>query len=188
MQSGSNNWSFLLKRQRLSRQLRAVMVYQTSWIKPSWKARKFCLNFNCLGISHRRKYMKQFKLTLIIDFMEILEITLLLSAVIGHNFLLKIITVTRLNSLNVLRFCDYFPLWNYRQQMFPSGTSSQQAHCLVDCRRLRRGFTIRLKRLKPRAADFGGPQNFGSKTISRIFVSNCIFVLFWFTAHFLLCR
>jgi len=25
------------------------------------------------------------------------------------------------------------------------------------------GFTIRLKRLKPRAPDFGGPQNFGSK-------------------------
>jgi len=27
----------------------------------------------------------------------------------------------------------------------------------------RRGFTIRLKRLKPRAPDFGGPQNFGNK-------------------------
>jgi len=27
----------------------------------------------------------------------------------------------------------------------------------------RRGFTIRLKRLKPRAPDFGGPQNFVSK-------------------------
>ena len=28
---------------------------------------------------------------------------------------------------------------------------------------VRRGFTIRLKRLKPRAPDFGGPQNFERK-------------------------
>ena len=28
---------------------------------------------------------------------------------------------------------------------------------------VRRGFTIRLKRLNPRAPEFGGPQNFGSK-------------------------
>jgi len=28
---------------------------------------------------------------------------------------------------------------------------------------VRRGFTIRLKRLKPRASDFGGTQNFQSK-------------------------
>ena len=27
----------------------------------------------------------------------------------------------------------------------------------------RRGFTIRLKRLKPKAPNFGGPENFGSK-------------------------
>ena len=41
------------------------------------------------------------------------------------------------------------------------------------------GFTIRLKRLKPRAPDFGGPQILGVKTISSISVSNyiCIFVL-----------
>jgi len=31
------------------------------------------------------------------------------------------------------------------------------------CSLLRRGFTIRLKRLKPRAPDFGAPQNFRSK-------------------------
>jgi len=44
---------------------------------------------------------------------------------------------------------------------------------------LRSGFTIRLKRLKPRAPDFGGPQNFGSKKNFQHFLSNyiCIFVL-----------
>jgi len=43
----------------------------------------------------------------------------------------------------------------------------------------RRGFTIRLKRLKPRAPDFWGPQNFGSKENFQYFRSNhiCIFVL-----------
>jgi len=43
----------------------------------------------------------------------------------------------------------------------------------------RRGFTIRLKRLKPRAPDFEGPQNFGSKDNFQHFLSNyvCIFLL-----------
>jgi len=43
----------------------------------------------------------------------------------------------------------------------------------------RRGFTIRLKRLKPRAPDFGGPQNFGSKDNFQHFCKQyiCIFVL-----------
>ena len=51
----------------------------------------------------------------------------------------------------------------------------------------RRGFTIRLKRLKPRAPDFGRPQNFASRTISSI-SANIIFVfLFWFNTRFLLC-
>jgi len=47
------------------------------------------------------------------------------------------------------------------------------------CIDVRCGFTIRLKRLKPWAPNFGGPQNFGSRTISSIPVSNytCIFVL-----------
>ena len=44
---------------------------------------------------------------------------------------------------------------------------------------VRCGFTIRLERLKPRAPDFGGDQNFRSKDISSIFVSNyiCIFLV-----------
>jgi len=42
----------------------------------------------------------------------------------------------------------------------------------------RRGFTIRLKRLKPRDPDFGRPQNFGVRTISSIFVSNLFVFLF----------
>jgi len=44
---------------------------------------------------------------------------------------------------------------------------------------LRRGFTIRLKRLKPRAPDFGGPQNFESKDNFLHFCRHyiCIFVL-----------
>ena len=39
--------------------------------------------------------------------------------------------------------------------------------------------TIRLKRLKPRAPDFGGPQNFGSKDNFQQFCKHyiCIFVL-----------
>jgi len=43
----------------------------------------------------------------------------------------------------------------------------------------RRGFTIRLKRLKPRAPDFGGPQNFGNKDNFQHFCKHCvcIFVL-----------
>jgi len=43
----------------------------------------------------------------------------------------------------------------------------------------RRGFTIRLKRLKPRAPEFGDPKNLEVRTISSISVSNyiCIFVL-----------
>jgi len=47
------------------------------------------------------------------------------------------------------------------------------------CSLLRRGFTIRLKRLKPRAPILGRPKISGVRTISSIFVSNyiCIFVL-----------
>jgi len=43
----------------------------------------------------------------------------------------------------------------------------------------RGGFIIRLKRLKPRAPNFEGAQNFGSRTISSISASNytCAFVL-----------
>jgi len=43
----------------------------------------------------------------------------------------------------------------------------------------RRGFTIRLKRLKPRAPIFGGPKILVARKISSIFASNyiCIFVL-----------
>jgi len=41
-----------------------------------------------------------------------------------------------------------------------------------DC--IRRGFIIRLKRLKPSAPDFEEPQDFGSKENFHIFVSNCI--------------
>jgi len=40
----------------------------------------------------------------------------------------------------------------------------------------RRGFTIRLTRLKPRAPDFGGPKRLGVRTISSIPIS-IIFVL-----------
>ena len=54
---------------------------------------------------------------------------------------------------------------------------------------IRRGFTIRLKRLKPRIPDFGGPQNLGSKNNFQHFCKQYIFVaLFWFIAHVLLCR
>jgi len=42
---------------------------------------------------------------------------------------------------------------------------------------LRRGFTIRLKRLKPRAPDLGGPKISGARTISSTFVSNYICML-----------
>jgi len=43
----------------------------------------------------------------------------------------------------------------------------------------RRGFTIRLKRLKPRAPDFGGHQNCGSKDNFQHFCRHyiCNFVL-----------
>jgi len=43
----------------------------------------------------------------------------------------------------------------------------------------RRGFTIRLKRLEPRAPILGGSKILGVRTNSSIFVSNhiCIFVL-----------
>jgi len=43
----------------------------------------------------------------------------------------------------------------------------------------RRRFTIRLKRLKLKALDFGGPERLGVRTVSSISVSNdiCIFVL-----------
>jgi len=43
----------------------------------------------------------------------------------------------------------------------------------------RRGFTIRLKRLKARAPDFGGPPNFGGKDNFQQFCKHylCIFVL-----------
>jgi len=43
----------------------------------------------------------------------------------------------------------------------------------------RRGFTIRLKRLEPRAPDFGGAQNFGSNDSFQHFCELyiCIFVL-----------
>ena len=49
----------------------------------------------------------------------------------------------------------------------------------------KRGFTIRLKRLKPRAPDFEGPQHFGSRKISSISVSIIFVFLFWFNARFL---
>jgi len=42
-----------------------------------------------------------------------------------------------------------------------------------------RGFTIRLKMLKPRAPDFGGPQNLEVRTIS----SNSVVSLFWINAR-----
>jgi len=53
----------------------------------------------------------------------------------------------------------------------------------------RRGFAIRLKRLKPRAPDFGGPKNF-VRTISSVLASNYIsfFVLVQRTFFTLLCR
>jgi len=43
----------------------------------------------------------------------------------------------------------------------------------------RREFTIRLRRLKPRTPDFGGPQNFGSKDNFQHFCKHyiCIFDL-----------
>jgi len=43
----------------------------------------------------------------------------------------------------------------------------------------RRGYTISLKRLMPRAPNFGGPQNFRSKENFQHFVNNyiCIVVL-----------
>ena len=47
----------------------------------------------------------------------------------------------------------------------------------------RGGFTIRLKRLKPKAPDFEGPKNFQSKENFQHFCNNiCIFLLF--NAHF----
>ena len=49
----------------------------------------------------------------------------------------------------------------------------------------RRGFTIRLKKLKPRAPDFGGTKILGVWAISSVSVSNYIFVvLVWFNARF----
>ena len=43
----------------------------------------------------------------------------------------------------------------------------------------RHGFTIRLKRFKPRAPNFQGPQNFGSKKNFQLFWKEfiCIFIL-----------
>jgi len=55
---------------------------------------------------------------------------------------------------------------------------SKQTYC--NCVVCRRGFTIRLKRLKPRAPDYGGPKILGVRTISGI--SICF--LFWFNARF----
>jgi len=53
----------------------------------------------------------------------------------------------------------------------------------------RRGFTIRLKRLKPRAPDFGGPQNFGSKENFQYFCKQLyLYFCFGSTHVFVLCR
>jgi len=49
----------------------------------------------------------------------------------------------------------------------------------------RRGFLIRLKRLKPWVPDFLGPQNFEVGKISSIFVRNCIYIFILFNARFL---
>jgi len=53
------------------------------------------------------------------------------------------------------------------------------AHENTDISQTRRGFTIRLKRLKIRAPNFVGPPNFWCRTFSSISVRNytCIFVL-----------
>ena len=48
----------------------------------------------------------------------------------------------------------------------------------------RRGFTTRLKRLKPRAPDFEGPQNFAS---NENFQHICNYIFFCSTHDFLLC-
>jgi len=53
----------------------------------------------------------------------------------------------------------------------------------------RRGFTIRLKRLKPGAPDFGWPQNFGSKDNFQRFCKRYICIFCFGSTHiFLLCR
>jgi len=54
------------------------------------------------------------------------------------------------------------------------------AAAVICCVVARHGFTIRLKRLEPRAPDFGVPEILGVRTISSIFIDNytCIFVLF----------
>ena len=50
---------------------------------------------------------------------------------------------------------------------------------------LKNGFTMRLKRLKPRAPDFRGLQNFGSKENFRCFCKQLyLYFLFWFNARF----
>jgi len=55
-------------------------------------------------------------------------------------------------------------------------TGNVERSCDVRCQ-CRRGFTIRLKRLKSRAPEFGGPKILAVRTISRISVG-IIFVFF----------
>jgi len=53
----------------------------------------------------------------------------------------------------------------------------------------KRGFTIRLKRLKPRSPDFRGPQNFGSKDNFQHFCKQlCLYFCFDSTHVFSPCH
>jgi len=52
--------------------------------------------------------------------------------------------------------------------------------CNVDKVIVSRGFTIRLKSLKPRAPDFERPQNFGSKDNFQHFCKHYICIVFLF--------
>ena len=87
------------------------------------------------------------------------------------------------------------PEWNAIAQLSCKGVQTQMRHFWVDYfhealpKQIdtylvktflpRCGFTIRLRKLEPRAPKLGGPEIPGARKISRIFVSNyiCIFVL-----------
>jgi len=92
------------------------------------------------------------------------------------------------------------PALSYLMFNLPLIKTSQQRktarHCrtpmkssiiILILRSTRRGFTIRLKRLKPRVPDFGGPQHFGSKDNFQHFCKHYIriFVLVERTFFFL---
>jgi len=63
---------------------------------------------------------------------------------------------------NTTGFCSNFgKVWHRCRNTYFFGGAEDFARISQICSIIRRGFTIRLKCLKPRAPDFGGPQNFG---------------------------